>query len=446
MNRLFLRFLFPVLLSIGFATALVYIVVISLFGDPIEKNAEHQAAPQIFLLEQYIDKAGTDEWLARLNKVREVSQVQFELIPMGIALEKMGRGQREKLLRGAIVMDAANKAFYRRVDLNGERYIGSEEDVLSVQNLPIDYWFNVQLEILRFVIIAFVLLIPIAYWSRAHWRDIQALSKVAADIGEGKLRARSNMAERASIYPLSEKINQMAGRIEELLSAQKSLLHSVSHELRTPIARLEFALEILQEQLISQGHHQQVTRIVAMQDDLGELNQLVAELLNMAKIDAQDAIQKEFISSDELMHLSVQQLPPIPDHIDLQIQNHSAHGLIYGDQRLLLRAIQNLLKNAMKYADQRVLLSLSNNTISVGQNKSTRYLIVVEDDGAGIPESEYDAIFEPFYRLDRSRDRATGGFGLGLSIVKQIIARHGGLVIVSRSSLGGARFEIQLPQ
>lgn len=445
MNRLFLRFLIPVLLSIALATVLVYAVISWLFGDPIEKNAERQAAPQIFLIEQYIDKAATDEWLARLNKVREVSQVQFELIPLAQALEKVDCAQVKKLQSGKIVIDAANRALFRRVDLDGERYIGSDEDVLYAQNLPIDYWFNIRLEIVRFVIVAFVLLIPIAFWSSAHWRDIQALSRVTTAIGDGDLSVRATTSSKASIYPLAQQINLMAARIEQLITAQKNLLHSVSHEIRTPIARLEFALEILQDSADSDAEsintnaeqEKRKQRIQAMQADLSELNTLVSELLNMAKLEAQGQLNKVQLDVNALVKECLQHLPPMRAYLELQTTLAMNDQLLQVDQRLIVRAIQNLLKNAFKYAEQRIIFSV--------RQDSDQCLITVEDDGAGIPDSDKEKIFEPFYRLDRSRDRATGGFGLGLSIVKQIVLLHGGSVTVLKSEIGGARFDIRLP-
>ncbi len=438
MNRLFMRFLLPVLLSIALATVLVYATITWFFGNPIEKNAERQAAPQIFLIEQYIDKAASDEWLSRLNKVREVSQVQFELIPLSQALAQMNLTQAGKLQSGRIVLDAANRALYRRVDLDGERYIGSDSDVLYLQNLPIDYWFNIQLEIVRFIIVAFVLLIPIAFWSRAHWRDIQNLSVVTKLIGEGELSTRASMSSNASIYPLAQQINQMAGRIEQLFHSQTNLLHSVSHELRTPIARLEFALEILQDSADTsvQGDKQKA-RMLAMQADLTELNVLVSELLNMAKLDGQGLLVCEVIDTANLMQTCLQHLPPIPSNIDLVTVHEVKSQVLMGDHRLLERAIQNLLKNALKYAEQRIVFTV--------RQQATTYVVQVDDDGAGIPEVDRDRIFEPFYRLDRSRDRNTGGFGLGLAIVKQIVTLHGGTVRVSQADIGGARFEIVLP-
>jgi two-component system OmpR family sensor kinase len=128
-------------------------------------------------------------------------------------------------------------------------------------------------------------------------------------------------------------------------------------------------------------------------------------------------------------------LPPSPHALDTRLDE--GLGELALDRRLLARAVCNLLRNAQKYATGRILLSASRSADAVE--------IVVDDDGPGIPVDERDKVFEPFYRLDRSRDRATGGFGLGLSITRKAVALHGGAVRVDRSPLGGARFVITLP-
>ncbi|MES2049994.1 MAG: ATP-binding protein [Pseudomonadota bacterium] len=435
MNRLFFRFFLLVMLSITLATFVIYGAISWIFGDPLEQNAARQAAPQIFLLEQYIDKAPADEWLVRLNKIREVSHVKLELIPLQQALTHLSTKQQKTLQSGAVVIDAANKSFMRRVDLYGEKYVGSEDDVVLAQDLPIDLALAIKMEALRYVIVALALLIPIALWSRAHWQGLQNLSSVADEFGSGKLSARANIKKSASIYPLAEHINHMAGRIQTLLGAQEHLMHSVSHELRTPIARLEFGLELLRK---AAPDPKLETRIDAMREDLAELNELVSELLNIAKLDQQQnlsmqpfelavALQNclESLSHELAQHEVINRLEP-------------GQTIIIGEQRLMSRAIANVLKNAAKYSERQILIS----SVHSGEGID----IIIEDDGPGIPETERERVFEPFYRLDRSRDRATGGFGLGLSIARQALQQHGGLITVNQSTMGGARFVLHLPK
>ncbi|MGZ8289237.1 MAG: ATP-binding protein [Telluria sp.] len=432
MNRIFFRFFVLVMLSITAATFVIYLAITRLFGDPLEDIARRQASAQIFLLEQYVDQAPADEWLARLNKVREVSGVRLDLIPLAQARQGLQADQMGALDRGEVVLDAAGKAFYRRVDLTGHKYVGSEAEVIHAQDLPIDIDLALEMEAVRYVIVALALLIPIALWSRSHWKGLQALSKVADDFGAGDLSARAHMAPRASIYPLAERINHMAARIEGLLDAQRNLLHSVSHELRTPIARLEFALELLRGAADDPALDK---RIAAMEGDLSELNALVGELLSMTRLDSPQALQRGQFELAPALASCIDSLDPTGPAPVFELA--PGLGSLDGDRRLLVRAICNVLRNAQKYAQGRIALSARRTGGTVE--------IMVDDDGPGIPEAERARIFEPFYRLDRSRDRATGGFGLGLSIAHKAVGLHGGAIVAAESPLGGARFVITLP-
>jgi two-component system OmpR family sensor kinase len=431
MNRIFFRFFVLVMLSITVATFVIYFTISRLFGDPLEDIARRQSAAQIFLIEQYVDKAPPDQWLGRLNKVREVSGINIELIPLANARLALPAGQHAALKRGEVVLDVGRKAFYRRVDLYGNHYVGSAEDVIWARDLPIDIGLALKIEAVRYVIVALALLIPIALWSRSHWMGLQLLSRVADAVGAGQLAARANLKPGASIYPLAERINHMAGRIEGLLEAQRNLLHSVSHELRTPIARLEFALELLRARAADPALE---TRIAAMEGDVAELNGLVNELLSMSKLDGGEALRLETFALAPALHACIAALPP--NDCALHAELAPQLGEVAADPRLLARAVGNLLRNAQKYCERQVALSA---------RRGDGIEIMVDDDGPGIPEAERGRIFEPFYRLDRSRDRATGGFGLGLSIAHKAVALHGGTIRVEASPLGGARFVITLP-
>jgi len=430
-NRIFSRFFVLVMLSITAATFVIYFAMSRLFGDPLDDIARRQSSAQIFLIEQYVDEAPADEWLVRLNRVREVSDTRFDLISLAAARAALPYASLSALERGEVVLDIANKAFYRRVDLDGQRYIGSDEEVIHARDLPIDVNLALKMEAVRYVIVALALLVPVALWSRSHWQGLQKLSRVADEFGAGRLSARARMPRSASIYPLAERIDHMADRIEELLVSQKNLLHSVSHELRTPIARLEFALELLDAKA---GDPALRRRIAAMEGDVRELNDLVNELLGMARLDSEQALRRETVDVAGLLESAAASLPPGPQALSVAV-GHDL-GTIEADPRLLGRALSNLLRNAQKYAAASIRLSAA--------REGGKLLIMVEDDGPGIPEAERERIFEPFYRLDRSRDRATGGFGLGLSIARKAVLLHGGSLSVEESALGGAKFVIAL--
>lgn len=434
MNRLFFRFFVLVMLAITGAAFAVHFAISRLYGDPLDDIARRQAAAQIFLLQHYVDQAPPDEWLARLNKVREVSDVRYDLVPLVQVRAALPDSRHAALAQGEVVLDVANKAFYRRVDRTGERYVGSEDDVIHAQGLPIDTAQALWQEALRYAVVALALLVPIALWSRAHWQGLQQLSRVADEVGAGRLSARAVMPRSASIYPLAERMNAMTARIGQLLDAQRSLLHSVSHEIRTPIARLEFGLELLRGAADAPSHPALEQRIVAMEQDLHELNALVGELLGMTRLDSGQPLQRQPVELAGALRDCIAGLPP-GTAIALRIADDL--GMVDGDARLLMRAVGNLAGNARKYAAGQVMVAAA--------RWPDRVDITVDDDGPGIPPDQREQVFEPFYRLDRSRDRSTGGFGLGLSIARKAVALHGGTVHVEDSPLGGARFVVRLP-
>ena len=439
MNRIFRRFVVLVLLAITLATVAIYFTFGRLFGDPLEQIARGQAAGQIFLLEQYVDQAPADEWLARLNKVREVSEVTFELLPLKAVQAALPEAKRAALLRGDIVIDVGGHAFYRRVDLAGARYIDSEAEVIHAQHLPIAVGQALGMEAIRFVVIALFLLVPIGWWSRSHWRGLQTLSRVADDFGQGNLAARAALRPASSIAPLAGRINDMAERIGLLLEGRKHLLHAVSHELRTPIARLEFGLELLRNTGSgADAAPAQQRRIDAMEADVGELKTLVNELLGLAQLDHAPSMPRQLFELAPLL-LQVTQAHAADSQGSARLHADIAPGLgqLEGDPRLLARAINNLLANAAKYGQSRI-------SLSAARTEAGRVRIVVEDDGPGIPPDERQRVLEPFYRLARESDLAAGGYGLGLTNALRAIELHGGELAIDESPLGGARFTLNI--
>ena len=244
------------------------------------------------------------------------------------------------------------------------------------------------------------------------------------------------MAPSNSMYPLAERMHGMAGRIDSLLTAHTTLLHSVSHELRTPIARLSFGLALLEDSSDDPALHQ---RVRAMAGDVEELNAMVGELLAMTRLDGEQALQRAPCDLATLLHDCVDALPPLPaSTVTVALSLADDLGAMDVDARLLGRAVGNLLGNARRYADTRVLLRAA--------RAGDEVTIMVEDDGPGIPADEREQVFAPFYRLDRSRDRATGGFGLGLAIARKAVQLHGGSLVVQDGTLKGASMVIVLPR
>ena len=280
-----------------------------------------------------------------------------------------------------------------------------------------------------FTLLFFVLLaIAVALWLWPVARDIRTLQQRLQQFSAGSDHSLQ-LPSHSFIAPIAQSFQQMSMQIRELLTLQREMTHAVSHELRTPIARLSFALEMAQQ--LPQQERQ------LMQQDVKELQQLVDEILDYARLETgQLPLQKQRIDLTELISNVQEKLAPLPGaNITLQLP---VKAMLYGDGHYLERALQNLLVNAKKYAVNHISLTL--------RLQKKCWQIEVEDDGPGIPEALWQDILKPFFRAEASRNKQAGGFGLGLAIVQRVVQWHQGSISVSNSALGGARFTLQLPQ
>ncbi len=433
MNRLFWRLLPVTLLALLAASAVLYGLFSRLYGDPLEDIARRQAAAQLFVLEHYIDAAPRDEWLERLNKVREVSPQRYELLPLDEALQGLSPAQQQGLQAGRVVLDVAGRRLLRRVDLQGERYVDSEREVLRISGLPIDVAQALRQEALRWGVVALFLLVPLAWWSRLHWRGLLALSRTAEAWGAGHLSARAETPASTSLQPLAQGMNQMAERLAALLEGRRHLLHAVSHELRTPIARMGFDLELLRD---TDSPTARGARIDALERDLAQLQALVTELLSYSKLE-QAQLQREPFELEDLLRQCLGQQEAQSEARELQVQIAPDIGRMQGDAHLVARVVGNLLGNALKYARHQVRLSAR-------ALPADQWELRVEDDGPGIPEAERQRVFEPFVRLPQTG--SLPGHGLGLAIAARGVALHGGALHIEQSALGGACLVVRWPR
>jgi len=232
---------------------------------------------------------------------------------------------------------------------------------------------------------------------------------------------------------LAGTMNQMLARLEQAQTTQRRFVSDASHELRSPLATMRQHAELAQR-------YPQATSLETLSDTVqaeGErMQQLVEGLLLLAKLDEGQRYSDEAIDLDDLLFAEASRLRRATTlAIDSsQVQPARFHG----NAQLLGRVIRNLSENAARHATSRIRLSLF-------KNEAGWLLLEVEDDGAGVPAAQREAIFERFARLDESRNRDLGGSGLGLAIVQQIATSYAGKVWVEDSELGGAKFVLQLP-
>ena len=300
-----------------------------------------------------------------------------------------------------------------------------------LSNLTNPFQFNVVGWVRIFITSGFAALI----WTLLFWLNLRKISGAAEAFGKGNLGARADLPPKSYLAPLAQSFNNMAKRIQQLIDSHKELTRAVSHELRTPISRIRFSLEMIETASDRKQQHYYISEI---KKDVDELNAMVSELLVYARFDRENPGIK-------LAELPIASwLVEIIQMAEKGFKNITFRHNISGDDLNLTvwfeplfmgRAVTNLVRNAAKYAKSRV---------SVAFEKIEHdCLIHVDDDGPGIPKSEYYRIFKPFVRLDASRSRDTGGFGLGLAIVKRAVSWHDGEVLIDKSPLGGARFTIR---
>jgi signal transduction histidine kinase len=230
---------------------------------------------------------------------------------------------------------------------------------------------------------------------------------------------------------LARTVNQMLGRLERSAARQRRFVADAAHELRSPIASLRVQLETARDTERTPG------REGDMLYETTRMEGLVDQLVVLARADADTSwLRLETVDLDDLIDSAVTSLTP---RDGLVIDTSAVEPVqLCGDARLLEQVVRNLVHNALGHARGTVRVSTS----AGGDDLA---VLVVDDDGPGVPEDRRDDIFERFVRLDVSRDRDHGGVGLGLAIVAEIVRAHGGRVHVGDSPSGGARFVVELP-
>lgn len=388
----------------------------------------------ITLIEDELFRQPRSTWQKKIKDLDEKFSYKLGIVERITLDRTLTPTQVLKLDAGDIAIDHDGDVMYHR--------LGNSSKVLVVgplaagrnpelsERLPLD----LRLRLLTWSLTGLIFGVALWFWVRPVWRDLEALRQTARDLGDGDFEARSPPARSQLFSSLSDTMNSMAERIQQLLATHRELSCGISHELRTPIARMRFALEMLYET----DERAERERLWAMMEgDLDELDHLIDTSLTYARFE-REAPQAHFSSvafadwlEDEVdavrllgrdLNIAVD-TTKLPKNLSVDL-----------DRKAMPYALRNLLRNAFKYASKQICVS--------SEVIDERVLIHVDDDGIGIPAAEREHIFSAFTRLDRSRDRSTGGYGLGLAITRRVMELHGGSAIADASPLGGARFTL----
>ena len=278
---------------------------------------------------------------------------------------------------------------------------------------------SVRLFLLWITLPSFLLIFIAIIFLKNQTRPIVRLAKAAERFGKGDYVNEFRPSGASEIRKASYEFDRMVKRINRHLNQRSEMLSGISHDLRTPLTRLKLQLAMLNQKEISEK----------MSKDIDEMEKMLNDYLQFAKNQVHEEstpinIKKFFIQLLESLK---------KDKIHL-LKNEEI--ILVGRKNAFKRCINNLIQNGLTYA--------KNVYIDISRTK-TRLIILIEDDGMGIPEEEHRNVFKPFYRLDKSRSLNTSSVGLGLSISEDIINSHGGNIQLGQSKYGGLQVKVSLP-
>jgi len=273
-------------------------------------------------------------------------------------------------------------------------------------------------------------------------KPIVRLRAATRQLSAGDLTARAGApagSRRDEISGLMRDFDAMAERMESLVKAQSRLLNDISHELRSPLARLNVALGLARKRSGSESTDM-------MELEANRLNELIGRILTLARLeDGEQRVPRTPVPLDEL-------LQNVAEDAEFEAQARHCHVRstipegdwgVRGNASLLHSAIENVVRNAIRYTREETTVEIQ--LQRTGGRNGAEALVAVTDFGPGVPSDSLEKLFQPFYRLDDSRGRLTGGVGLGLAITERAVRFHGGRVAAYNRAEGGLLVEIRLP-
>ena len=256
--------------------------------------------------------------------------------------------------------------------------------------------------------------------------------------GDLQIRVGAQVGKRRDeLASLARDFDEMAERIENLLTSQKRLTQDISHELRSPLARLNVALELAKQKSLNETTAPLLTRI---ETESNRLNEMIGRLLILSKLESG---ARDFDKQKVNLAKLVETVAADAD-FEAKAKNKSVKIVekqdcfVTGNENLLRSAVENVLRNAVRYTKENTAVEISL------RNGGGNAKITIRDYGEGVPEAELEKLFRPFYRIGEARERKTGGIGLGLAIAERAVHAHEGM-IKAQNTENGLSVEIKLP-
>jgi two-component system sensor histidine kinase CpxA len=282
-----------------------------------------------------------------------------------------------------------------------------------------------------------VILISLVFWFplvRGITKSISRITNATERMAEGQFEIRVEDKRRDELGLLGDAVNRMAARLSGFVTGQKTFLGDIAHELCSPIARMQMALGIIEQRSKGEAN----PYLNDLREEVEHMSTLVNELLSFSKASlGKSKIKLQPVSLRSLVEKAICREAGTMNTAQIQV-NVAEELQAVAEPELLLRSVSNVLRNAIRYAGHAGPITIS------ATRENSFVILTIEDCGGGIPEEAIAQVFDPFYRIDSSRSRETGGVGLGLSIVKTCIESCGGTVNCQNRQPCGLRVEIQL--
>ncbi len=366
------------------------------------------------LIEAQLSNLPVSEWPAAVDDLEHKLGFPVRVFPPDHVVQTHAPGNTTQE-----VFDEEGRAAYMRISplLNSVIRIGPLADTAPENTLVLLIPPLFYLSIFVFV----------GLWLWPLVRDLNILTDSARVFAADYRRPINTQGKVTRLRELASSFDEMSARIQNLIQRQKELTGALSHEMRTPLARIKFAMAVVDDKADLSGELESISQ------DVQEIEELITSMLDYSRLDHPDSeVELQLTQMDVWLAQLVNDFR-LQDK-GLRIEQKASAQEVPIDPGLMKLALSNLLVNACRYANTQVLVQFS--------AQPNRCLLSVEDDGQGIPEAERKAVFKAFTRLDGSRNRETGGHGLGLAIVARIASLHGGSARAEQSTLGGARIVI----
>jgi len=407
-------------------------------GDTININA--QTAAQIYENE---GQNGLEEYLSRLESSERILEAGFfDVSGRQIAGKKLAAPTEN-------LFDKAFSSEKTEFDVQTEdTFAGKRVDLKNkAQFVFIAHWKRPTfpaspdlrkriLQILGVILTAGLFCYGLARYLTSPIGKLRRATQKFAD-GDLQTRVASEIGNRRDeVGKLAEDFDEMAERIESLVTAEKRLTQDISHELRSPLARLNVALELARAKANPETHN----LLQRIETESFRVNEMISRLLTLSKLETDsENFEKHEINLTKLFEQVVADADFEANGNGKSVKIlQKADTKVFGNENLLRSAVENVLRNAVRYTKEETKVEVSL------EKKNKNALITVRDFGAGVPEAELEKLFRPFYRVQTARDRKSGGIGLGLAIAERAVHAHSG-TIEAENLESGLLVKINLP-